>query len=156
MGRRSKLDANVQAKIVEAVGTGNYLDVSARYAGITPATLHSWMKRGRDELERVENGAKSNEKETVYVEFLDAVEKARAVSETSAVALIRRAAVNGTWQAAAWYLERSNHERWGRKQAVELTGRDGGPLQVENLTPDEANQRLVDYLDGLAEKRRDE
>lgn len=154
MGRRTKLTPVVQEKVIEAVGTGNYLEVAARYAGISSATLFAWMDRGRKEVERREKDENPDEKEGIYVEFLEAVEKARAVSETSAVALIRRAAVNGSWQAAAWYLERTNHERWGRKQAVELTGKDGGPLQVENVTPEEANARLVAYLDEMADKRR--
>jgi hypothetical protein len=43
--------------------------------------------------------------EVAFLEFLEAVEKARASAELRAVAQIQKAASEGTWQAASWYLE---------------------------------------------------
>lgn len=34
------------------------------------------------------------------------------------------------WRAAAWYAERNNPKKWGRRQAIEVSGPDGGPIQV--------------------------
>jgi len=43
------------------------------------------------------------------------------------VAIIETAAPRN-WQAAAWWLERKNYDRWGRKERTELVGEGGGPV----------------------------
>jgi hypothetical protein len=140
-GRKTKLTDEVQERIVAAIRGGNYQDVAARYAGIGERTFYAWMERG-------EKG------EEPYAQFQQAVESAKAVAEVRSVALIQKAAQDGSWQAAAWYLERTNAGRWGRKQMVSLTGEDGGPVKFEQVTPAEANRRLVAELDELASRRR--
>jgi hypothetical protein len=67
--------------------------------------------------------------DTKYREFRDAVESARSAAEIRNVALIQKAANDGTWQAAAWYLERTAWQRWGRRTMV--TGDAGEPIKVE-------------------------
>jgi hypothetical protein len=47
-----------------------------------------------------------------------------AEAEVRDVTAIDNAAQQGTWQAAAWKLERKHHSRWGRKVAV--TDEQGG------------------------------
>jgi len=133
MGRRSMLTPERSSKIVNAVKAGNYLETAAQYGGITAAGLHKWLKRGRDERERIENGEEANENESRYVEFVEAVENARAEAEVRAVALIQQAGQAGTWQASAWYLERSYPARWGRREKVEHSGPDGGPITLQGL-----------------------
>jgi hypothetical protein len=81
----------------------------------------------------------------VYVDFVEAVEKARAQSEMRNVGLIQKAAVDGTWQASAWWLERSFPKRWGRSDRVEHTGADGGPLEVQ-VTMDELEEKVGQLL----------
>ena len=59
--------------------------------------------------------------------------KARADAEVRNVAYIRRAAQDPkTWQAAAWWLERSFPTRWGRQQKItqEITGKDGKAIEM--------------------------
>ncbi len=66
-----------------------------------------------------------------YRAFRTSVKMARASSESDALAVIRQAARDGTWQAAAWYLERSNPRRWGKvaRFKAEITARgDARPL----------------------------
>lgn len=36
-----------------------------------------------------------------------------------------------TWQAAAWYLERKDFEKWGRKEKVEHSGDKKNPILVD-------------------------
>ena len=44
--------------------------------------------------------------------------------------MIQKAAQEGSWQASAWYLERTNPRKWGRTETVEITGADGGAIAV--------------------------
>jgi transposase len=107
------------------------MDDAAAHAGIAYSTLASWNARGRRELERTANGEKPDPKEAPFVEILEAVEKARAEATVRNVTLISRAAQDGTWQAAAWWLERTQPRKYGRR--TEVTGPDGGPME-HNVT----------------------
>ena len=129
-GRPTKLTPEVQDRIIEALRAGNYQDTAAAYAGVSRTAFYRWMEQGAQD-----------DAPAIYRDFRDAVEKARSEAEVRNVALIQRAAQEGTWQAAAWFLERSFQQRWGRKQ--EVSGPGGGPIQVEQLSPDEARQRLA-------------
>jgi transposase len=119
MGRRTKLNDEVQAIIVGALRAGNYVETAAQAAGITKVTLYEWLKRGEEEPE------------SIYADFANAVEKARAESEQRDIGIIDRAAHDGSWQAAAWKLERRFPQRWGRLVRTEVTGADGSAVKVE-------------------------
>jgi len=134
MGRHTKLTPETHNKIIGAIKAGNYLETAAQYAGIDQATLHRWLNRGADD----------NEPDPRYREFREAVQNARAEAEARNVALIQKAANEGTWQAAAWYLERTAHARWGRRASVEVSGEGGGAIVVDvDATALEAKVRAI-------------
>lgn len=137
MGRPTKLTQAISDKIVEAILAGNYQDAAARYAGIDPATFYRWMQKG--------DGSDDH-----YGEFREAVENAKAAAEVENVAIIRRAARDGTWQAAAWWLERTRPQKYGRKERYEVTGAEGGSLQVDVSMQDleEKVSRILDTRKG--------
>lgn len=142
-GRPTKFTPETKEKILTALRAGNYRQVACRYAGISHQTLRNWINR-------------AEEGDPAYVEFVEALEKAEADAEVADLALIRRAAGDGAWQAAAWIRERKNPERWGRRERtqVELSGPDGGPVAL-------AVSHMVDVtaIEGLAatlERRRRE
>lgn len=125
MGRKSKLTEERQERILQAIRAGNYIETAALHAGISEGTFHRWMQEG----ERAKTGKKR--------EFYEAVKKARADAETRTVAIISNA-MPTSWQAAAWWLERSFPDRWGRN-VHEHRGKDGGPVQHEvNIVAEEA------------------
>ena len=62
------------------------------------------------------------EQETAYFQFWRVIKKAEAEAEAAAVLHIKKAANDGTWQAAAWYLERKHKDRWGKSEKVEHAG----------------------------------
>lgn len=69
------------------------------------------------------------EKYWICVELFDGVEKAKAKAQVKAVGkLVKHGEKN--WRAALAYLERTDHENWGRKDRVELSGPQGGPIPV--------------------------
>lgn len=123
-GRPTKLTPQTQAKIVQAIVGGNDITVAAAYAGIHKAQFYRWLEKGEQQ------------QQGIYRAFRDAIEKAQADAETRNVALIAKAAQEGTWTAAAWWLERKYPERWGRKERHEVTGKDGKDLVIRVVYAD--------------------
>lgn len=70
-----------------------------------------------------------------YAVFLYQIEKAQAAAEIRNLTIIQRAAGDGetgSWQAAAWILERKFPDRFGRRERINLSGaEDGDPIKVE-------------------------
>ena len=132
MARPTKLTPEIQARIVALLRAGNYMETAAAAAGISKQTLYDWLKRGA----RTKSGQ--------FRGFLDAVEKATAEAEARMVAIIAKASEK-QWQAAAWHLERTKPERYGRHERVEMSGRDGGPIQHQL----ESGEGLLVYLKKL-------
>lgn len=93
----------VQKKICNALENGNSIANSARLAGLDPRTVERYLAKGRAGDER-------------FVPFLDAVELARAKAEDDALSTIKVAAREGTWQAEAWWLERTRPKRYALKK----------------------------------------
>lgn len=131
MGRHSLLTDETEERIVSAVRGGAYLDDASAYAGISRHTLFSWLRQGRAAAERLDEGETLSDREERLLNFLNAVEKARADASIRNLMVIQQAAQEGNWQASAWYLERTNPKKWGRHETVEITGAEGGPIQVE-------------------------
>lgn len=139
MGRPTKLTPERHKQIVDLVRAGNYPEIAAQAAGINAATYYRWMQKGEDGT-------------APYGEFREAIKEAQGTAEAHAVAIIRKAALDGTWQAAAWFLERSKAERWRRKENVELTGKDGGPVR-QQVVGDEQRAEVTALIDELAARR---
>lgn len=91
-------------------------------------------------------------------EFARLCEEAEAIAVANKVALINKAAAEGSWQAAAWSLERRYPELYGRKIAHEVSGSvnvDAKEIADKvakefGLDPDavlqEADEIIQDYL----------
>jgi hypothetical protein len=77
-----------------------------------------------------------------YIQFLQAVEKARSDAVVRNLTIIQKAANDGQWQAAAWYLERTNPKKWGRYETVEVTGQDT-TITVELTAKDTLREKLA-------------
>lgn len=119
-GRSTLLTKERQARLLQAVAAGNYVETAARYAGISETTYYRWMQEGGAP------GAPAKKRE-----LWEAVRKAEAEAEVRGVVIIQTAAQT-QWQAQAWLLERKYPAKWGRKQ--QITGADGGPIQTEDVT----------------------
>lgn len=152
-GRNHKLVPEIKDAIVAAIRLGNYQDHAAQAAGISVATFYNWLERGKKERERLEtiDDAEIREEETVFVEFLEAVEKAKAEAVQRNIGIIQKAATVGSWQAAAWWLERTQTALYGRKQQVAVQGVEGGPSVA--ITVD--TKDLEDKVARILQKRED-
>jgi len=148
MARPSKLTPEVQENICNWLKLGYYQEDAAIMAGIAPSTYYEWMKKG--EVERValesdedmlalpdtslpasEDGTPQIELVYPFMEFSEAVKKARAEAEGAHIRNIRKAADNGVWQASAWFLERSHPKKWGKRSQLDLVAENDEPVQFE-------------------------
>ncbi len=111
-GRPSKLTESRMEKLIEALRSGAYRIEACRAAGIHYNTLLAWEKKGESES--------SGE----YVEFLEALRMAEAEAVITNVEVINKAAQNGDWRAAAWFLEHKYPDSWARLE--KRTDHDSG------------------------------
>ncbi len=159
-GRPTKLTPEAHQTIVEAIQAGNYIETASAMAGIEKPTLYDWLKRGADERARVNKSARLRilKDERIYVEFSYAVAAAMGQSEARSLARIAFAGQNHRvvkhrqavtkdgdvvdltdtwtefdWRAEAWRMERRFPERWGRKEKHEISGPDGGPVEIKTI-----------------------
>jgi hypothetical protein len=103
-------------KIIDLIARGNYKEVAAHACGITPKTLIQWINEGQADIDKGIDSAKSA--------FCNSVKKAESEAESRNVAIIQDAAEK-TWQAAAWWLERTRPHRYGIRQKIDIhTGLD--------------------------------
>ena len=128
-GRPSKYRPDTVAAIIAAVEGGATYRHAAASVGVSERTLHDWQVR--------------------HPQFSQALKTAEASACMAAIGTIRRAAEAGTWQAAAWYLERRYPAEYGRRAvtvdaSVQVTHDDG------DLT--RARARLEERLDGIASR----
>lgn len=105
-GRPTKLDARRIEIICKAIREGLYFTEACACAAVDKSTAYRWLARGE------------KQKSGPFRAFHDAVEKAEAEGERLALAKIRKAARLGTWQAAAWLLERRHPGRWARRTVL--------------------------------------
>jgi transposase len=142
MARPTKLTHDVIEDICNWLKLGYYQEDAATMAGISASTFYDWMKKGDEGQKALESGTSSSlpaiqedgEVEIVdmYSEFSEAVKKARAEAEGAHLRNIRRAADNGTWQASAWWLERSFPKKWGKRSTLDLSnGEEEIQFQIE-------------------------
>lgn len=87
------------------------------------STFYDYINKGERDI--------AKGKDSVYAEFAKGVKKAEKSFVLSNLRVIKEAASAGTWQAAAWALERSRPDEYG-KNRLEITGAEGKPVEVEN------------------------
>lgn len=138
MARPTKCTPEVIEEFARHMRVGLYLEDACGLVGIVKQTAYNWLQWGEAALlEAGGNLREVPEEQRAYAEFLDAVTRAEATAISNNLLIIERAAAEdrpGDWRAAAWFIERRKPRTWGKQeQRHELTGADGGPVQVEHL-----------------------
>ena len=93
--RRSKLNEEVQKRIIQAIQMGATYEIAAEHAGICRKTLYSWIEKGKT----ASRGSK-------HYTFLHDFRKAEARAALTSLTTIQKEIQNGDWKAAAWFLDR--------------------------------------------------
>lgn len=133
IGRPTKLSPEVADAVVKAVGEGLPRRTAAHLAGVSVSVLYAWLRAGRKR-----QGKR-------FMEFLHRVKRAEAEAVAGRVRQISRAALAGTWQAAAWWLERRHPDEFGteRKRIRELEKLLADIVRERNGPPLTDEQRLA-------------
>lgn len=110
-GRKQKYQPETVARFLQAIELGATHALAAGYAGISVQTFYNWKER--------------------HPEFVQALAESEGKAALRWLAKIEQEATNGTWQAAAWKLERRYPRDYGRTvHEQEISGKDGAPLTI--------------------------
>jgi hypothetical protein len=139
MGRPSKLTPELRDELCKHLEAIHFLGTAADLCGVGRSTVHRWMALGEEE------GAVPE-----YREFREALTRARARASVDLVSAAFADAVGGTLvrevirpdgtRERAWtppngrvaleLLARMYPEEWRPVKAVEVSGHQGGPIEV--------------------------
>lgn len=123
MARPTKYNETIAKKITDAIRVGATFGLACAYAGISEDTFGRWRER--------------------YADFAVAVKEAEGTAAIKWLAQIDKAAQEGSWQAAAWKLERKYPRDYGRR--VINSYEDFPPEKVPGLSDAELDE-LYDKL----------
>ena len=104
-------------QLKQALRSGNDIETASHFSGISVSNVYRWLELGKHEAERVAVGQKPNPENKMFLEFWEELRRARAEAIVRNVAYIQTAAKDGSWQAAAWWLERTVPETYSRSKA---------------------------------------
>jgi len=123
--------------LIEAITVGAPIEIAAQAAGVAAWTVHRWLR----EASLLESQGVTDEQD-VRVRFAHALDKARADRAIEALERIMKAAESPQhWTAAAWYLERTYPERYGKQDRKPVDWRD--ELRKLGVDPDQMLQTMV-------------
>lgn len=116
-------------KLLAGLRLGMTRRAAASHAGFSKTTLYRMLENDADG--------------TLVTE----IEKAEAHAEGTYTGIIA-AASEKNWQAAAWWLERRHPQDYAKRERVEMSGPDGGPIESRDVTtlPDHERAALAEAI----------
>jgi hypothetical protein len=134
MARPTKYTPEVVGKLTATIRLGTTYKLACDYAGISTDSFERWRR---------DNAG-----------FAARIKEAEGAAAVAWLQQIEDAATRGTWQAAAWKLERRYPQDYGRR-AEQVQGPNTEPFTFTiGLGDDDVRERLNRKLDELAERRR--
>lgn len=146
-GSRSAYTEEKHLAIIEGLLAGNSRSNAFKLTGLHVDSVFEWLRKGRERPEEYPQ----------YVQLLADIEFAEATFESDQVGIVKAAADAGTWQAAAWWLERRKPQEWGRHETVRhdmpaIPAQQVNVLILEDPNAREASRNLLNRLaDGRAD-----
>ncbi len=138
MGRNVKCTAKTIARVAEGLRIGMTHELAAQYGGIGKNTFYRWLKLAEDP-----NAT------NCYRDFRDAVKAAEADNAARCLLVIDDAANDGSWQAAAWMLERRH--KYQRQASVQVETRAEPELEVVDPTAEDGRAMVIEHVSQLPE-----
>lgn len=179
MARKSKLNDEKHKIIVEAIRKGNFGSTAAGLAGISERSYWRYLQQGEeaasviekwedrveewnelsDKARRANYHLKPQEKDQPTEDqwrkwrLWQDIKKAESQAEAKAVDIIHQIAEEGTFQAAAWYLERKFPKKWGRQDKSTVTYQ-GNIEHTHTLNSGPSEKEIEAAKQRLAEARQ--
>jgi hypothetical protein len=133
----AKLNDVTKARLIEGIRLGMTNKLAAQYAGIAESTFYLWRDRARAG-------------DAEYLELMESLKRAEAQSAAHALAVIKKAAQEGTWSAAAWLLERRHKYR--REAPPQLDEEEViNTTELVDPTTEEGREAIVAHVAELPE-----
>tara|TARA_R110001583_G_scaffold10423_2_gene48231 strand:+ start:2379 stop:2870 length:492 start_codon:yes stop_codon:yes gene_type:complete len=137
-GRKPKiLTEEMQDKFLKAIRLGCPVKDACGCAGFSDGWFYEQSKKAK------EHPSLATSKK--FTGFLRRIKEVEGEATNRWMAMVEKAAMSGTWQAAAWKLER--RRGMTLKVQQEISGPEGGPIKHEVT---DAKERLLDKLARLA------
>lgn len=124
-----------RAKVLELARKGRPIELVADVLGISRETIRNATARARDALARQEAGEALSDEDASELEFVSALLVARAERAFELQDGVEAGGGEVDWRALAWSLERSQPDVFGTRTRTEVTGAEGGPVQIEGRAP---------------------
>lgn len=103
-------DQNIQ-DIITALKSGVDLESACHFSGISLNQMYKWLEIGKS---IAEIRKPKNDEEKFALDLWLELKKARGQAIVRNVAHIQKAAQSGDWRAAAWWLERTVPNNYGK------------------------------------------
>lgn len=129
-----KLTDEVQETLIKSLENGLAIKSACGRASISEKTFYNWYNKGAE--------AKSGK----YKNFHDAVDNAKNTAQSNFENIIASAANKGTWQAAAWWLERRRPEMYKLKESHEIDAKVQSDVTVNLLDKVKQKRRELNEL----------
>lgn len=155
-----RIPITASERICEILRTGDFVHAACAAAGVNESTYYGWLAKGAAAVTKHATGERLNANEKRYAVFTaqvrDAEQEGRqrvlgAISSSATVGSVQRTTTKKTDRrgkiiertvreetrppdvgAAQWIAERRWPKDWNRRQQLEVSGPEGGPIKVES------------------------
>lgn len=116
----SSMDDNAFKKLTDVLRSGADIETASAFAGLPLSHVVDLVAQGQAEQERLDAGLPADPDKVQALKLWQDTYRARAEAVVRAIAQIQKAANQGDWKAAAWWLERAMPDTYQPKAKKEI------------------------------------
>ena len=113
------MDKQKLEELERVLRSGSDLETACHFAQLSVAVVYQMLEDGKVETERRLNTGVIDKTLDMAVSLWETLKKARADAIVRNVTIVQKAAQNGNWNAARWWLENHLPEVYGRKDKTD-------------------------------------